>query len=117
MVANNEKPQRLAVTGAAVGTLPTNAGGLSDPILPRIGELVNKNDERRQELIRQASAAEVRARAAADWHRERAARYLGWCDLPWARQRYDFHLAQAAYQDSLAARHGAIRWALEGVGS
>jgi hypothetical protein len=67
-----------------------------------------------EQLLRSAAAAE-RATSTAAWHYERAARYLPWVDLPWARQRYEFHIAQAAYQDALAARHAAIREALEGM--
>lgn len=65
-------------------------------------------------LLDQALAAEARALALAAWHRERAGRYLAWSDLPWCAAQYDNHLAEADYQERLAARHRQIAASLKG---
>ena len=63
-------------------------------------------------LVDQADAAEARALANAAWHRERAGRYLAWCDLTWCAAQYAHHLAEADFQEALAARHRQIAAAL-----
>lgn len=65
-------------------------------------------------LLDQALAAEARALTLAAWHRERAASYLRWYDLPWAAGRYAEHIAAAEFQDAIAARHRGAAEALEG---
>ena len=106
-MSTNEKSQAGGLE-TGVGTSPTRAtaiGGYGSS-LHRIGPSVKK--QHIDVLLRQAEAAEQRATAATIWHRERAARYLAWVDLVWAGQRYDWHLAQAEFQDRLAARHRAV---------
>lgn len=60
------------------------------------------------QIREQSAAAEQRALANAEWHRERAARYLAWTDTPWAAEQYRAHTAAAEFQGRLAARHAAV---------
>ncbi len=96
-----------AVGGQVVMGRPKPAG--ANHMLPRTTRAVKS-----QVLADQAAAAEQKALALAGWHRERAGRYLAWSDLPWCAAQFDHHLAEAAFQERLAARHRAVLAALEG---
>lgn len=88
-------------------------GGGTVFMLAQPGAVVNMSNG--GALVLQAQANERRALAEAAWHRERACRYLAWSDLPWCAAQYDAHLAEAAFQERLAARHAAVAVALQGV--
>lgn len=105
--ARNEKRQPGTV--GATGDCSPNSGGGPGYSLPPTPPRVKTEPAR---LLDQAHAAELRALASAAWHRERAARYLAWCDSPWAVRQYDGHVREAAYYDGLAARHRQIAAAL-----
>lgn len=107
MNPTNEKRQP-GTAGATGDFSPMGGGGLA-PMIPSLA-LTVKGEPRR--LLEQAQAAELRALACAAWHRERAGRYLAWCDSPWAAAQYNGHVSEAAYQDALAARHRSIAAAL-----
>lgn len=100
-------------TGAVSGGLPigTNENAAAGLTIPHPGRSVNPGAGL---LAGQAPAAEERALASAAWHRERAAHYLAWCDLAWCAARYAEHVDAATFQERLAARHAAVRAALEG---
>ena len=91
-------------------------GGVTGTILPQPSRSVNsRSNEVTKLLFAQATAAAERAEATAAWHRERAGRYLAWCDLPWCAAQYRAHIEAAAFQDAIAARHRAVQVSLQGV--
>lgn len=104
-----EKETPVLAGRAGLGGSPLERGGLSAS-LPLSRDLSNPG-----RLVDQARASERRAEANAAWHRERAGRYLAWCDSPWAAAQYDAHVREAAYQERLAARHRAVVVALQAV--
>ena len=98
-----------AAGGRVVNGWHGPAGGATGS-LPRTARAVKS-----QELAAQAAAAEHKAQALADWHFERANRYLGWSgENPWAAAQYRQHVAAAEFQQRLAARHRAVLAALGG---
>lgn len=82
-------------------------GGGTHPIIGAASSNVKQSA-----LVLQALANEGLAEALAAWHRERAAAYLRWYDLPWCAAQYTAHVEAAEWQDLLAARHRRIAAAL-----
>ena len=109
-VRNERRPTQVSSGARAGAGVPAPS---MEKVISRIahpGAAVNSGL-----LVLQAQANERRALALAAWHRERAGRYLAWCDSSWAAAQYDGHVREAAYQERLAARHAAVATALGAV--
>lgn len=90
-----------------------SAVGGSDFVTGMLPERASSVNSGGADVLRaQALAAEQKAAATAAWHRERAARYLAWCDLPWCAAQFRSHVNAADFQDAIAARHRAVLAAL-----
>lgn len=96
--------------GGGAGLNPANLGDEATPIVIAKSQSVKKTG--RALLIDQAQAAAERAEATAAWHRERAGRYLAWCDMAWCAAQFAQHTSAAAFQEAIAARHRAVQVAL-----